>query len=322
MHALAGSLLASCLRFLWQLAHGLHKTCFFSHRKRKLHFLIFLRRTQFLSPCRRVNCRVYFRECVRVHGFFESTPPPSVKVSSRHLFVSPMRSVDMHCTVRMPLTFTVEGLLSLSKHNTEIAEIVVFWTLKMPRFLCPDLLLAKLPWLSLLTGAVWFVQVNAIVYQRNSMVLILSELPRDLTFFAPAYGSSRSQVVRNCWTSSMLLKSRTQWSTLSNSHGYSNRQTKWSAYMYSDICMCVLYTYTLQSSVSWSGVPVQMRVKVFFFSSWLSWFHHIFCVHKDSPANVTANDCMNVHVRIVWVCICASVEFANNPDGKVSKHAE
>lgn len=120
----------------------------------------------------------------------------------------------------------------------------------------------------------------------------------------------------------MLLKSRTQWCTLSNSHDYSNRQTKWSAYMYSDICMCVLYTYTLQSSVSWSGVPVQMRAKVFFSSLWLSWFHHIFCVHKDSPANVTAYDCMNVLVRIVWVCICASVEFANNPDRKVSKHAE
>lgn len=30
-----------------------------------------------------------------MHGFFESTPPPSVKVSSRHLFVSPVRSVDM-----------------------------------------------------------------------------------------------------------------------------------------------------------------------------------------------------------------------------------
>lgn len=94
------------------------------------------------------------------------------------------------------------------------------------------------------------------------------------------------------------------------------------------IYVCVCYIRTLQSSVSWSGEPVQMRVTVFFSSVFfLSWFRHSFIlfsfcrVHKDSPAGVAAYDCMNVLVRIVWVCICASVEFPNNPNCKKSKHA-
>lgn len=125
----------------------------------------------------------------------------------------------------------------------------------------------------------------------------------------------------------MLLESRTQWSTLCNSHGYSNRQTKWSAYMYSDICMCVLYTYAaVKRFLIWWAGPDESN-GIFFFCFFLSWFRHSFIlfsfcrVHKDSPAGVAAYDCMNVLVRIVWVCICASVEFPNNPNCKKSKHA-
>lgn len=89
------------------------------------------------------------------------------------------------------------------------------------------------------------------------------------------------------------------------------------------IYVCVCYIRIRCSQAFLDLVCRSRWEQRFFFSSlWLSWFHHIFCVHKDSPANVTAYDCMNVLVRIVWVCICASVEFANNPDRKVSKHAE
>lgn len=75
--------------------------------------------------------------------------------------------------------------------------------------------------------------------------------------------------------------------------------------MYSDICMCVLYTYAaVKRFLIWCAGPDESN-GIFFFSffypdSATVLFSFSFCrVHKDSPAGVAAYDCMNVLVRIV-----------------------
>lgn len=64
--------------------------------------------------------------------------------------------------------------------------------------------------------------------------------------------------------------------------------------------VCVIYVYAaVKRFLIWCAGPDESNGIFFFFSFVILIPPHFFCVHKDSPAAVTAYDCMNVHVRTV-----------------------